>query len=1143
MGVAKERKHAKHSGGIAAAVTKQTAGKFARPVNDGDESGNDSAKSIPTSNASSPPINTPEIRPAAAPDNENPEPSPSLDVLSTTSVSASTAPSVIHDWARSGMAASPSNLIALAGESPPTQPSSYEDAGRLHHGWTAQRAFMTPSPASPSPPTSHPRRPLSYQMDPHFVSPDNMPRPSSTAAHHRRSSLHSPAPYSHNTHSRIGSHPPPLPFQPQAHFYGVSDLDLTLKPQSGMKPGDHGLYFGFDKLPAPYSAAASDNVVLAGYQGGLEVYGVSKRGLEHIASLKGLRGGVHYAKILPWTVGGDKDSVFPLVALVVHGPVLPQRPASAANPDDDDDEIKADGATSPRSAYAHHDAFSGRGGQSGQVIEAYQTAIEIYSLRTNKLVDVLLQAPTIPISAEVSLTSPIFQPPPPTGAFAIKADAGTVAVCSGATGECWLYTQLLQPQNGHVFACTAKLWTCIQQGQRGGDVAEESDKMNPLGTSRRSNPPTAILALNGRRIAYCPAAPSSSIAIRAHLPVPILGRGAGVTSHTPPHLPSPTAAVDLPISDSVVNKVMREATQELIQGAKWVGQQGLQAWNSYWNRSSSPQSQQSQQAQQQQPRSPPQQWAARNDGAAFPPTHGTSGQAAPTKDPGLVSIVDVDSLVTSPSVHPICTFATPLGCSFLSFSPSSLALFTASSKGDVQTVWDLLRVQHTHSSPLQASLPSHESVGPLVRQIAQFSRMTVARIIEVVWTEPQGERLAMVTERGTVHLLEMPFSAFMWPPPRRRKVTTTQKPSVEPPEPSSSAVSLASGAFGAAYQAAMPFVTRSRQGSSNSSNTAGSILKDSAAQGGRAIAASITSSLGKTGSAISQLRNTGENRVSLPPGGALPSASCVVWIRGRRSAALFNLGGGLVRTYPSKARRHAGHAGGRRNARANRYTDYRVPLLPDDTVAPAVRQVLELGAQEEYLDLSDTEMDVGTTLTLKGRPRAVPNTLHTMGETIPQAEIECSAPYQPFHTDRRVILCEYTPGYGSQLDGMSEALAHSSLDANAPSMSKKAKKGQSAAAANAPSGAPDASAWAFGQDISVVKLDVGLPSAFEDEYADPEDHRPLPPSAMERVMEYGDSEQIVVTTRRRRSAHQGDPDGDGFFEDDCEVLDFADQRV
>jgi len=46
-----------------------------------------------------------------------------------------------------------------------------------------------------------------------------------------------------------------------------------------------------------------------------------------------------------------------------------------------------------------------------------------------------------------------------------------------------------------------------------------------------------------------------------------------------------------------------------------------------------------------------------------------------------------------------------------------------------------------------------------------------------------------------------------------------------------------------------------------------------------------------------------------------------------------------------------------------------------------------------------------------------------------------------------------------------------------------------------------------------------------------------------------DMEQIVVTTRRRKGANRpgietgGDKDEEGFFEDDCEVLDFASQRV
>ena len=72
---------------------------------------------------------------------------------------------------------------------------------------------------------------------------------------------------------------------------------------------------------------------------------------------------------------------------------------------------------------------------------------------------------------------------------------------------------------------------------------------------------------------------------------------------------------------------------------------------------------------------------------------------------------------------------------------------------------------------------------------------------------------------------------------------------------------------------------------------------------------------------------------------------------------------------------------------------------------------------------------------------------------------------------------------------------------------------------------------------------MGLPSVVEEDFSGPDDHLALPQSAMERVMQYGDEEQIVVTTRRRRGAHAAGPGEDGFFEDDCEVLDFADQRV
>lgn len=1016
------------------------------------------------------------------------------------------------------MAGSPGNLINLTSDSPPTQPSSYEDAARLHNGWAAaQRPFMSPSPASLSPPNNS-RRPLSLHSDTRYHIAGTPPR--STSAAYRRSSL-----YSQYNPSQAVSPNPPLPHQPQQHFYGAQDLDLTITPKAGMKAGENGLFFGFDKLPSEHGSSKAQKVVLTGYEGGLQVYTINKRGIELVGSLKGLRGGVHHAKILPWTTTGQSSTIFPLVAVVVHGPVVPPRPTDVGGHQDAASGATPDGSASPRQGYAQSEGISTR---AAPPIQFYQTAVEVYSLKTNKLVDVLLQAPRIPINMEVSLSSPLFQPPSPSGAFSIKADEGTVVVCSGVTGECWIYKQLLEPQNAHMFACAGKVWTTIQQSYR-AEVPEEADKKSSSSTAtQRPSPQTPILALNGRWIAYCPSNPSSQVSLRAHLPVPTLGRAPGVSSMAPPHLPSVSSALDLPISDSMMNKFMRETTQELISGMKWVGHQGLQAWNSYW--SQPPNSQ----TQQQQSRSPPAQWTGgrppQADQSQFPPTHGASAPAS-AKDPGLVSIVDVEALPVSTTIHPFTTFSTPLGCSFISFSPSSLALFTASAKGDVQTVWDLLRAQHTNSSPLQTTLAQNETIGPQVRQIAQFSRMTVARIVEVAWSEPHGDRLAMVTERGTIHLLDMPFSSFMWPPPRRRKLA--QKGGTESSEGSSSAVAIASGALGAAYQAAKPFVSRSRRGSSNTvSPSAGNTLRDSAAQGGRVIAASITHSLGKTGTAINQLRHTGENRVSLPPSVILPSAACVSWLRSRRSQSLFSIGGGLVRVFPCSTR-VSSTVPGKRVSRANKYKDIKVPLLPDDIVAPVVRQIIELGVADEYLELSEAEMDAGNTMTLK-TPRAAATPQHGIDATIPQAEIESSAPYQPFHTDRRVALCEY-----GRVDSASVLLANTSLD---DKPGKKKKHRQNTEASEGPHTGMS-SAWAFGQDIPCVKIDMGLPSTSEDDYIGPEDHMALPQSAMERVMQYEGTESIVITTRRRRGGRQGDGDEDGFFEDDCEVLDFADQRV
>lgn len=1108
-GYKKKDKNAKDSGGVVAAVTKHGA-KFPNgaPVKE--------VVSMPESPPS--PIQTPELKPsapAAIPTNGNSTAvSPVLDGVTGTSLATSTAPSM-GEWTKNhGALAGSPHLISIMGESPPTQPSSYEDS-KPHPAWIQQRAAANNYAVSVSPPTGG-RRPLSFQMDNHFQAHDLRSQASSPPGI-RRSSMNSPF-----SQPRMANKPP-LPHQAQAHFYGAPEIDLDLGPKDGLKPGERGYYFGFDTCPTSNlgHGITSNNVVLAGYEGGLDVYTVSKRGVEPLASLKGLRGGVYNAKILPWTSSGDDNEVYPLVAVVVHGPVLAQQvPDIVETRYDAMGSPKLEGIDTPQSGTGQRPISVGK---SLPTIEAYQTTVEIYSLRTNALVGTLLQAPRIPIKSSVQ--NPMFRCPPPTGALQIRADGGSIVVSSGTTGECWIFRDYKTTEKARVeFRCVGKLWTSLQQALKGDATPEENRSHSPV--PPRQNPQMPIVGISGRWIAYCPPAPSSQIALNATIGVAIDGRAPGLSTLTSPVLPSESADIDQPSSNGVMNKIMRETTQEVIQGARWVGKQGMSLWNNYWKQPN-PQSQ----SRSPSVGSPPWtgQFSGRTDAAQFPPTYGVSGQAV-TKDPGLVSILDMESLANSSSIHHLTTFKVPFGCSFLSFSPTGLSLFTASTKGDVQTVWDLMRIQHSKSSALQNTTTPAGGHAARVRQIAQFSRMTVARIVDVAWTKPNGERAAMVTERGTVHLLDMPPSAYVWPPPRRR--TKPEEPASAAPE-STSAVSMASNVLTSAYGAAKPLIDHRRRSSSNA-HTASSLMGH-AGYGGKVLAAGISHSLGNTATAINQMRQNAENRVSLPMSSLVPSNSCVCWISGRKYPTLFVAGDGLVRMFPSKTRQTK-----TRSSRGNRYKDFKLRGLPSDILAPIVKRTIE---PEEDLDFDNPDYDGAHTLVLNPRPRPSNSDLNPES-SIPQAEIETSAPYQPFHTDRRVALFELSQESGqSQLAAVTQLLDATTLD-DAPAPSRKSKKKHQQQGERSEA---RPTAWAFGQSMAATQVDLGMGIAMEEDltHSTMDAHRALPAYAMERVMQVGDNdEQIVITTRRRRGGNRmSDADEDGFFEDDCEVLDFADQRV
>lgn len=1008
------------------------------------------------------------------------------------------------------------------GESPPTQPSSYEDP----KGWAYARSYPTNNhlSASPPPSVSANRRPISYHQDAQY-------RPSESLAYQspsgiRRSSLHS-------NHAMSRASPnPPLPHEPQPHYYGVTDLGFDNQPsEQGMKAGDRGYHFAFDKIPSftTDGAPGRDHVVTAGYEGGLEVYSIGKRGLESIANLRGLRGGVLRAAILPWATGGEGQDPFPLVALVIHGPVLtPKSPDMASGVSDTGFAEERQTAT----------------GKTPVLVDCYQTSVEVYSLKTNRRVATLLEAPKIPISTPV--TSEMFRPPPPTGDFHLKADAGSILVSSGVTGESWVYRYdvAVDHESAARFRCVGKLWTALQQPPKAEALQDPERNRMPIKKSSARSP---IIAMNGRWIAYCPAAPSSQMSLRAAVTVPVQGRAPGLTTVTPPQLPSVTSDVDLPISDSLVNKIMRDATQEFIQGARWVGKQGWQAFNTYWKGPQNPS---------QGSRSPPlspQAWTSgsygsRPESAQFPPTHGAAAPPV-SKEPGIISIVDIGAMGSSAVVHPLATFTPPFGCSFLNFNPAGLALFTASSKGDVQTVWDLMRIQHAKSSPLQPSMGNPAQSGSRIRQIAHFSRLTVARIVDVSWSKPHGERAAMITERGTVHLLDMPSTVFTWPPPRRR--IQPQDPGGPAAEGKHPAMSMATSAFSTALGVARPLMSRPRRSSITTQHLTGSSIVDHASHGGKAIVATISNSLGKTGSAINQLRHTGENRTTLPLTSIPPAAGCAVWITGARSHSLYVLGDGLVRSFPHRARKTASGVEKSRTPCLTRHRDFKLPGLSGDKISMAVKRYID---PDEYLDLVDESLETGNhTMVLDTKRRA---SSHAYGDesSIPQAEIESSAPYQPFHTDRRVALYSNEKSYQSPADQLSNRLVHMNLDERSTASAARRKQVPAMEFFNARDAMlkphVQAKAWVFGQMLETTRLDTGHSQATDAELLNPsfDETRALPASAIERVLQHvgEDDNQIVITTRRRRGGGRGfdgDDDDDGFFEDDCEVLDFADQRV
>ncbi|KAL5365966.1 hypothetical protein BJX96DRAFT_182094 [Aspergillus floccosus] len=939
--------------------------------------------------------------------------------------------------------------------------------------------FSHPSSASPPPRT----RPLSYGNG---YASSTVSRQQSVD---RQKSQSLSSPFNH--------HIPP-PHMPQAHFYGAPDIDLPVYGNQNRSPADGSYSFcAFDTLPSPSfkSSRMGGTVLLVGMDGGLEIHAIEERKSRLVGKLTGLNGRVIDAKVLP---GGSPDdplsSSRPHVAVILHGPSVLDDEGHTSSAGSETNEIP----TAPIGQHSSTDKRSSR-----DDTRFYQTRVEVHSLRSGEHVTTLFAASPSPCLDNIP-GLPMFAPAP-SGNLKLFTSSNYIVLGSGVSGEVYIYSM-------KSYQCLGKTWTNIhtREARRYSTSSSSTDpdgsrNDSPHGMANGDGP---ILALRGRWLAIVPPSSGYRTSLRGSVPQAlILGKGFGIETRSPPARPAVNCATDVGDGESLFDKVARGVTQELVRGARWVGDQGLQAWNNYWNKDQ------------------PQNSTHRRSmvdfppaGYMFPPTHAQDTQTSAPVEPDLVSIIDLNRLeeggeMKNALFNPVATFQIPNGCSFLSFSPNGLMLLTASKKGDVQYVWDLFQAKYCRT----AAFLSDGATTPCasVRQVARFARLTTSHIVDVIWCPPSGDRLAIITRKGTVHVFDLPRTAFQWPPFRRARPASNK-----PPAPEVSADDFADKPAGAnPFSTAFKLVGDKTQpifaavrGRTPSAAAAfppvsGFAIPSAASvRSGKVVAAGLSKSMGAATGTVNTLRHVGENRLHLSGLARDPAAARVTWVTYKGQSFLGVVDSGFFRLYRIRRSLSAHKNRQFQSIVGGKEMEFRLPAhLQSPCGAMAIGAFTAESTTSATLALPSSTVRPSPGSQLRCQP-------------LSQAEIETNAPYQPFHTDQRVNLFIYT----EPSDGV-------------------------------PAGDVPTGQWVFGDSMAMSKLHV-RPFSAGGEEEDDVVHEPHGGygGEMENLISLGNNtshgEEVVITTRRKKKrsssyASAGLGADDGFFEDDCEVLDFAQDRV
>ena len=965
----------------------------------------------------------------------------------------------------------PQEALGAYGRTPPELLPGFTQSAspRPHYSYPERGGFTN----ARSPPTSPPQaksRPISYSA-----------LPPSHLAQQRVS------PYAYPS-SAYGS-PPSLPHLPQPHFYGAQDVNLGTSSRSQSARSQRPSLVKFTELPG--SGPSRRDAVFIGFEGQLDVLGSKGDKFEHIGSLRNIPGDVEDAIVLTWSNGPDPyQELRPLVAvtLSVH------TASHVAQQADHSRRLSTYGSAVPQTFFNASDAAPRQ-----------DISVRVYSLRTLSPVIELLHIP-----AEQQLNwdaMSVNAPPASVQPVTLQASGNQLIASLGGSGETYVF-KACEEQGQPRFECLAKIWTTVQPSIRRRDSSHarsSSHEVSPADSRRGSgSEQQPICCLSGRWLAYCPSSvPMESL--NASLGPTVIGNGISIKSRTAPSRPSISCEIDSPDAPTLLGKLAKGAAQELVRGSRWLGQKGMQTWNSYWNLQPLQQG-------------PPLQPTVGNSSqpSPFPPTHGDEAGTT-AKEPEVVSLIDLHSLQSTngaraESSSPFATFQPLGGCGFLSFSPNGLGLFTATRKGDVYYLWDLLQIRYTRTM-LSSQEGEAGQLSARVRQIAKYERLSPSVLVDVEWEDPSASRFAVLTQNRTIHMYDIPASAAKWPPARQRNVKRPVSAPVDPPLNSAGApggfFATARNYAGQAASQAQPMIANLRGRAPSVSGGVSGIGSQASAtgiRGGKVVAAGFSKSLGAASETVANLRHAGQSKLHLK---IEPVPGCLSW-RGRDQhtvLAVLNTEG--IRNYYV---RKSNPREGRPNETVSVF-DARKPVgfrLPAGLDAPS--------------QLSSEEGDKGFwnpgTQALQDSSAFAP--------PLSFAEIETNAPYQPFHSDSRVTMSTYP-----EPDEMSNSVlpTASAIFHAKPSQADPTKTSQ----------------WVFGRDIPTVKLKLGSPRTSAKEKNEPDTvvYR-------ETIVEDGhgsdEAEHIVSTTKRRRkkmAAGTGDEDDpeEGFFEDDTVLLEYADTRV